>query len=294
MDTETIVRVIRSLKESGVFWLGLTGGEPLLKRDLPRIVESIGDDCASKLFTTGCGLTPELATDLKNAGLVYATVSLDDWREDEHDKIRKYKGAYRAALRALELFEAAGTIHVSVSSVLSKDMMRDGRVDDLLGFLKGLRVHEAWLSEAKPSVRSYWRKEQVITDEERMNLVSLQDRYNEEGGMTVNYLGHFEDASHFGCTAGHKMVYVDAFGEVSPCVFIPMAFGNVRDKPLNEILASMQERFPSEHTCFINKNFDVLRKHFRGTAPIKATESAKILDEIHFGPLAKFFQLQYR
>ena len=293
METETILEVIRTLKESGVLWLGLTGGEPLLNKDLATIIESIGDECTSKLFTTGCGLTTELAHDLRNAGLVYVTVSLDDWREEEHDRIRKYKGAYRAALRAIELFKALGGIHVSVSSVLSKEMLRDRRVEELLNFLRGLEVHEAWLSEAKPSVQSSWKKEYVITDEERSELIALQDRLNQRGGMTVNYLSHFEDATHFGCTAGHKMVYVDAFGEVSPCVFIPMSFGNVQERPLKEILASMQSRFPSERTCFINKNYATLQKHYSGSAPIKAGESLKALGEIEFGPLAKFFKLQY-
>ena len=39
MDTATISRVIADLKSLGVFWLGLTGGEPLLNRDIVRIIE---------------------------------------------------------------------------------------------------------------------------------------------------------------------------------------------------------------------------------------------------------------
>ena len=57
MDTETILRVVRELKEMGVSWLGLTGGEPLLNPDIARIVASVADDCAVKLFTTGSTLT---------------------------------------------------------------------------------------------------------------------------------------------------------------------------------------------------------------------------------------------
>ncbi len=292
MKTETILDVIRTLKESGVFWIGLTGGEPLLNKDLPAIVESIGDDCAGKLFTTGVGLTPERAADLKNAGLTYATVSLDDAREAEHDRIRRFPGAYRAALRAIDLFRSTG-IHVSVSAVLSRAMLREHRVEEFLSFLRRLGIHEAWLSEAKPAVQAYWNTDLVITDEERTELIALQDRLNNDGGMTVNYLSHFEDASHFGCTAGHKMVYVDAFGDVSPCVFIPMSFGNVHQRPLAEILTSMQRQFPSERGCFINRNYATIRKHFRGTAPIDEDGSTRILRETEFGPLARFFALQY-
>ncbi len=293
MDTETILRNIRDLKTMGVFWIGITGGEPLLNKDLPNIVEAIGMDCASKLFTTGCGLTKDLALDLKQAGLVYATVSLDHWSEERHDTIRKYKGAFKTALRAIETFLGVGGVHVSVSAVLSKTMLRENAVEEFLCFLRGLDIHEAWLSETKPSVEQLWSKESLISDKERTDLIALQDKYNKQGGMTVNYLSHFEDAQHFGCTAGHKMVYIDAFGEVSPCVFIPMTFGNIQNRPVKEIVSEMQKQFPSENTCFINKNYETLQRHFEGTSPITTEDSMDIVKEVEFGPLSRFFSLQY-
>jgi MoaA/NifB/PqqE/SkfB family radical SAM enzyme len=294
MDSETILGVVRDLKRMGVFWIGLTGGEPLLNKDLVDIVETIGDDCASKLFTTGCGLTKELATDLKQAGLTYVTVSVDHWDEEKHDTVRKYKGAFRTALRAIETFLATGGVHVSVSAVLSKEMLKPDAVEEFLSFLKGLEIHEAWLSETKPSVQAYWNKNLLITEQERQSLIELQDKFNKHGGMTVNYLSHFEDAQHFGCTAGHKMVYVDAFGEVSPCVFIPMSFGNVRVRSIREIVGDMRKRFPSERECFINRNYEKVQNHFEGTSPIKQETSMKIMEEVEFGPLARFFALQYK
>lgn len=294
METDTILSVIRDLKSMGVFWIGLTGGEPLLNKDLPAIVETIGGDCASKLFTTGCGLTNDLVTDLKQAGLLYVTISLDHWNEEQHDRRRAYKGAYRAALRAIESFLNAGSIHVSVSAVLSKEMVQKDVAREFLDFLEGLGIHEAWLSETKPSVESYWKDNLVISEQERMDLIALQDDHNARGRMTVNYLGHFEDARHFGCTAGHKMVYVDAFGDVNPCVFIPMTFGNVHERSVREIVGEMRSHFPSEGKCFINRNYKILQAHANGNLPIGMEESVKMMREIKFGPLARFFELQYR
>jgi len=66
MDISADVEHIKDLKEMGVFWLGFTGGEPLLQKDIIEITESVGDDCAIKLFTTGCTLTKQLAKDLRN------------------------------------------------------------------------------------------------------------------------------------------------------------------------------------------------------------------------------------
>lgn len=293
MDTATIKRVIRELKELGVFWLGLTGGEPLLNKDLLEIVESVGADCAVKLFTTGSTLTPRLASDLKKAGLFSVSVSLDDWREEEHDRARGTRGAFREALRAIEVFKKTDGLHVGVSAVLSREMIVRDEVEELLSFLSGLEVHEAWLSEAKPSVQGFWKSDLVITEAERRKLVVLQDRYNRDGGITVNYLGHFEGREHFGCNAGHRMIYVDSFGEVSPCVFVPMTFGNVMDRPVGDIYADMRRRFPSEESCFINQNYPLLQKHGRGQIPLGKAESEELLAEVRFGPLAKFFEIFY-
>jgi MoaA/NifB/PqqE/SkfB family radical SAM enzyme len=293
MDTDTIKGVIQELKGLGVFWLGLTGGEPLLNKHLLEIVESVGEDCAVKLFTTGSTLTPRLASDLKKAGLFSVSVSLDDWREEEHDRARGTPGAFREALRAIEVFKKTDGLHVGVSAVLSRDMIVRDEVEELLSFLTCLEVHEAWLSEAKPSVQGFWKSDLVITEAERKKLVALQDRYNRDGRITVNYLGHFEGREHFGCNAGHKMVYVDAFGEVSPCVFVPMTFGNVLERPVGDIFADMQRHFPSEESCFINRNYPLLRTHGRGKIPLGKAESEELLAEVRFGPLARFFEIFY-
>ena len=59
MDTPTILQAVDDLREAGVCWLGLTGGEPLLNRDILDIAAHASPDMAVKLFTTGVGLTPE-------------------------------------------------------------------------------------------------------------------------------------------------------------------------------------------------------------------------------------------
>jgi MoaA/NifB/PqqE/SkfB family radical SAM enzyme len=293
MDTATIKRIIRELKELGVFWLGLTGGEPLLNKDLPQIVESAGADCSVKLFTTGSTLTLQVASDLKKAGLFSVSVSLDDWREEEHDRARGTPGAFREALRAIELFKKTDGLHVGVSAVLSREMIVRDEVEALLSFLTGLGVDEAWLSEAKPSVPGFWKSDLVIAEAERKKLVALQDRYNRDGRITVNYLGHFEGREHFGCNAGRKMVYVDAFGDVSPCVFVPLVFGNAMERPVGDIIADMRRRFPSEDSCFINRNFALLQEYGHGRIPLGKPESEELLAEVRFGPLAKFFEIFY-
>ncbi len=293
LSTAKIKQLIQDLKEMGVFWLGFTGGEPLLNKDIVEIVKSVGDDCAIKLFTSGLNLTEQLAEALKEAGLLYVSISLDHWKEVEHDGIRGYKGAYQEALRAIEIFKNLG-IHVSVSTVISREMLKKDQVDEFLKFLISLGIHEAWLSETKPTGEAFWNEASVITEEERLSLVRLQDKYNKAGKITVNYLGHFEGKEHFGCNAGNKMVYIDAFGEVSPCVFTPMTFGNVRDKTVNTIFSKMKDHFPSESCCFINKNYELLRKYYKGQSPMSKEDTLEMMKEVSFSSMSEFSRMYYK
>ena len=165
MNTDLIKQVIQDLKKLGVFWIGLTGGEPLLNKDIVAITESVGDGCAVKLFTTGCTLTKELASDLKRAGLFSVSVSLDHWKEEEHDRVRGYKGAFQTAMSAIDIFKNVGGIDVGVSAVLSAEMIRNHQVEEYLDFLNKLEIHEAWVSEVKPSVPEFWDQAVVISEE---------------------------------------------------------------------------------------------------------------------------------
>jgi MoaA/NifB/PqqE/SkfB family radical SAM enzyme len=293
MDTATIIKLIQDLKRMGVLWLGFTGGEPLLNKEIVKITESAGSDVALKLFTTGCTLTRQLASDLKKAGLMYVSVSLDHWQEHQHDDVRRYPGAFQTALKAIDLFKETG-FHVSVSAVLSRDMIRNGQVEEFLQFLIGLEIHEAWLSEVKPSIDAFCNKELIITENDRLNLCQLQDRYNKGGKITVNYLGHFEGKEHFGCNAGHKMVYIDAFGDVSPCVFTPMNFGNIKEESIDTLFSQMKQNFPTEESCFINKNYKLFQKYVKNNSTLCREDSFALVQEVDFGPLARFFQLYYK
>ena len=293
IDTDTIIHVATELKEVGMVWFGITGGEPLLNRNIIKIVEAVSEDCAVKLFTTGCALTRDRAAGLRDAGLFSVSVSLDHWDEKVHDSVRGYRGAFREALKAIEVFKELGDIDVGISAVLSRDMIRSGGTEQFLKFLEGLGISEAWLSEVKPSAGIVRDDRCVITEEDRLKLVRLQDGYNASGKMTVNYLGHFEGKECFGCNAANKMVYVDAFGEVSPCVFTPMSFGNVHELDITALFAKMKSCFPSDSKCFINKNYRLFGRHSNGKKVLGPEESLRLMDEVEFGERAAFFKLYY-
>jgi MoaA/NifB/PqqE/SkfB family radical SAM enzyme len=162
-----------------------------------------------------------------------------------------------------------------------------------LEFLDTLGINEAWISEVKPSGRESWNGHGICTENDRKALAALQDRYNKKSGMTVNYLGHFEGACHFGCNAGTRMIYVDAFGEVSPCVFAPLSFGSVKTRPVAEIWSGMSSMFKPSSSCFVNENYPLFSRHDTGSLPISPEGSEALMRDAVFGEPARFQRILY-
>ncbi|RPJ66890.1 MAG: radical SAM protein [Acidobacteria bacterium] len=294
LDPLELRRVVSGLVESGVVWLGLTGGEPLLRPDLPDLVALARGRCAVKLFTTGMGVTKELARSLRNAGLFSVSVSIDHWDAVIHDRGRGFPGAWRHAVEAVKDFLEAGGLHVGISAVLPREMIcRTDVIERVLAFAQELGVDELWLSEAKPAVASLFDEKLVLAEDERRAIADWQDRWNDRvrragRGVILNYLGHFEGAEHFGCNAGRKMIYVDPFGEVSPCVFTPFSLGNVRERPLADLVADMWRRFPTEGRCFMNRNWPLVAAASGGRLPLTRDASLAMLSKVRFGPPSAF------
>jgi cyclic pyranopterin phosphate synthase len=127
---EEIERVARVLKGLGVNAVRLTGGEPLVRADVPLLVAKLAalefDDLS--LTTNGVGL-PHLARPLVDAGLQRVNVSCDSLDRERFASITR-RDALDAVLEGMDAAEAAGLAPVKVNVVL----MRGVNDDEVLDF----------------------------------------------------------------------------------------------------------------------------------------------------------------
>src|SRR5919112_1241594 len=88
LETEHWARVFAEARALGVLQLALTGGEPMLRRDLDELVAA-GRDAGlySTLVTAGTRFTPERAARLKAAGLDHVQVSIQSPDPEENDRL---------------------------------------------------------------------------------------------------------------------------------------------------------------------------------------------------------------
>jgi len=238
MDTERreltageIREVTGALIRLGALNINLTGGEPLLREDILDVVRMAWPDrCFLTLATNGKALTLPLARDLRKAGIRMLSLSLDAPGAETHDRLRGAPGNYRQVMQALEVARRAG-LRVSVCTIVTRDLLRGEAVPRILRELRG-RAQQLTLN--MPYMVGGWAaKDEWYTEDDRRRFRELLALPGVRWEGSSNYFRE-------GCPAGVEKIYITAYGDVMPCACIHASYGNVRERPLEEIYADMR------------------------------------------------------
>ncbi len=130
-----ILRLADVLAELGVTKVRLTGGEPLVRRDLPVLVRGLAERFGKLAMTTNGVLLPKYLDELATAGLTTYNLSLDTLRPERFFAITR-RDEYAATRHALELLLEWG-YRVKVNVVV----MRGQNEDELLDFVALTQDH---------------------------------------------------------------------------------------------------------------------------------------------------------
>jgi len=108
LSTEQGFQLIDDLSDFGVPVLLFSGGEPLVRKDLPELARyAVKKGMRAVISTNGTLITESAAKTLKAIGLSYVGISLDGM-EEINDRFRGVKGAFRAAMEGIRNCQAAG------------------------------------------------------------------------------------------------------------------------------------------------------------------------------------------
>ena len=135
MTADELYTICKIAKKIGVRKIRLSGGEPLLKKDIVEIVEKIASlDFKDISMTTNGILLEKYAQELKDAGLDRVNVSLDTLNRETFEFITKkdyLEDAKNGILKAVEV----GLYPVKINMVIMKDINQD-EIDDMFEFCK--------------------------------------------------------------------------------------------------------------------------------------------------------------
>lgn len=270
VTTHRWIKAIKELQDVGISVIGLTGGEPLRRNDLETIVKSIDTRSTSILFTTGEGLDDDRAKRLKAAGLYYIVISLDHYDKEEHNRLRGSDKAFVTAINAIKI-SIKNNFYTATQLTARKDITNFIFLYKYLNFANSLGVQETRIGEPMPTGRLINEKADIFFNEkDRAILKKFHRDANKDNGLPkVAAFAYIEDRNLYGCCGGIYHIYIDAFGNVCPCDFTPLSFGNIRKEALKNIFHKLRRQFTGPRSkCFMLDNIDILRPIFEKNLPL--------------------------
>lgn len=242
LGKEELLRAIDQLAEMDGASVALSGGEPLVRRDLPEILEYAAGKAHVILTTNGMLITGEIAAQLARVGATIE-VSIDGSCAEIHDRIRG-EGAFDATMRGIEHLAAAGIARsITFTTTITKV-----NVDDLEGIISlAERVGAGFVrfSPVQPVERAerYW-------GEVGLTPVQLRQAYRflylELGKRTVEISGGFPGfvldfaKGEQWCALGRTLAF-DPEGNIYPCQLFQhpdYRVGNIHEMSLGEATES--------------------------------------------------------
>jgi cyclic pyranopterin phosphate synthase len=172
---EEMVRLADLLAEVGVDRVRLTGGEPLLKRNLPDLITLLAARpwLRDLALTTNGVLLADAAPDLRRAGLHRLTVSLDTLQRDRFVKLARFD-ALPQVLAGIEASRRAGFTGLKIDAVITRGD-NDDELEDMLEFGRSVGAEVRFIEYMDVGGATGWRADKVVSRREM--LERLEARY---------------------------------------------------------------------------------------------------------------------
>ncbi|HZG43875.1 MAG TPA: GTP 3',8-cyclase MoaA [Longimicrobium sp.] len=261
---EEIAEIVRVMADQGLRRIRITGGEPLVRRDLPALVRMIRavpqiEDVA---LSTNAVLLTEMADELREAGVDRVNVSLDSLRADRIDAISRRAGSAEGIFRGLDAAERAGFAPIKVNCVVMR-----GRNDDEVADFAAITRERPWhvrFIEVMPTGENLGvSADEFVSSDEILESIGrigdLRPVAGPAGNGPARYyafegaagtVGVITPMSHNYCDRCNRM-RLTADGQLRPCLF-GHAQTNLRDplrrgEPLEPLIRQTLRIKPERH-----------------------------------------------
>lgn len=248
LPLERLLEVVDTLRSTGVAAYAVEGGDPLLKFDrlLPVLQKLSGLEVW--VNSTGTGATPEKIQALKEAKVVGIMSSIHSVNPEEHDAFTGQPGAWDRAMNFLKDCKNAGFL-VGFNTVLTDKQIIDGEIETIMALAKEHDCDYIQLIHPKSCGRWLGTQFEQENHEKAVRIAAqAQKKYNSsrEKHAPALVAQVFEESPEMlGCTCGGiDRFYIGASGEVQPCEFLNISFGNLMQDSYETIYERMRRVFP--------------------------------------------------
>jgi len=163
LDFDEIERLARVFVSLGVRKLRLTGGEPLLRRDLPVLVARLAaiEGVEDLTLTTNGALLPRYVVPLRDAGLQRLTLSMDSVDAEVFRRMSGGRGELAQIEAAIAAAEAAGFARLKINCVVMRGVNDDGLLD-LVARFRGTGHVLRFIEYMDVGTVNGWRGDRVV------------------------------------------------------------------------------------------------------------------------------------
>ena len=233
LPTARFKQIIDQLIELDVSSISFTGGDPLLRKDVPELISYISEKgISTNLTTNGMVMSPGLAETLIYSGLNSIGISLDSTDPDYVNKTRGTPHAYDAAVNAIKIMAEAkadkhsDTPNVTVSTVITSKNCSN--VEELVPFVKdmganaisfgGVQVNFSFSEEA--ALKKHLGDKNLLGAAlGRIVEMRKHDGFIDNSNRYLKHLKSYLTDSYpdIKCYAGYHSILIDCYGNIFPC-----------------------------------------------------------------------------
>ncbi|WP_434356640.1 pyrroloquinoline quinone biosynthesis protein PqqE [Parasalinivibrio latis] len=243
LDTETWLDVLEQAREMGAVQLGLSGGEPLLRKDLETIVSRARElGFYSNLITSGIGLNEKRIKALKEAGLDHIQISFQSADPDLNDAIAGKKRAFQQKKEMAGLVKEHGFPMV-LNFVISKQNIH--QIPQIMELSCELNADYVELATAQYYGWALENRDQLLPSLQEIETAesyvnAFRDKQDGEGPKFIFVTPDYYESRPKACMSGWGSLFLNVSpeGKALPChsaALLDLPFLNVKEHSLRHI-----------------------------------------------------------
>lgn len=243
LSTDDWRHVLDQAAELGVLQVHFSGGEPMVRRDLPALVaHAAGAGLYTNIITSGVLLTDAAMASLLEAGIDHIQLSFQDSTPEEGDRFSGYHSGHAKKLDAARRIREAG-LPLTANFVIHRQNI--ARVEDMIALGEALGAERLEIAHTQYYGWALLNRNALLPSREQLAFVNgVVDaaRARLKGRITIDYVvPDYHAARPKACMGGwaNRFINVSPSGKALPChaaeTLPGFNFPSVRDVPLSEI-----------------------------------------------------------
>jgi len=229
LSYEELCGVIDDLHSMGTLFVTFSGGDPTVNRRYLDIMKYTSDRrMCVQFFSNGLLIDEKAADELAALNIFHVGISLYGASAEVHDDITTRKGSFQKTIRAATLLRDRG-VYVCFKFIAMNRNAEDAFAAAKMAEDLGIPIRVDTNITARDDLNKDTFALRSSLDQHKAILRKFQEGVLKEKNLDQ------ERGGDLWCVMGKTLISINAYGDVYPCVTLPVSSGNLRDRPLPEI-----------------------------------------------------------